>query len=477
MTRRTAWILGALGLLAAMMAVEWAALRDYYSPSAAASIECRAVNAGTRVTAEDVRVLVYPTGQPWNLVAEGHSGVPLAVPPGTYDVRLLLVASADQQSEWFREVEVDTGEQVVREAVFDAGELHVEHPTSNGSLAGQLVVYVFLPENHNEIITSIRSGDSAVLAAGTYDLRAVLSRESEERGVTWLRGVEVDAGGVANPEIPFHRGRLLVTARNAGEILPNEAVTMTVFAAGDSQEEVIDWGRAGTPMSLEQGRYDVELTFALSNDRASRWLRGLEIVQGETLEQTVEFASGSVLVDAVLTGGEALREFEVYVYYYKAGDHREPVSYTPAGEAAVLESALYDVRIHFFRSHDQPDAWLRDVAVEAGKRVSYTAAFPSGRLLVRAYDADRRELIGDDVFLYVHGVRAPGTRSHPIALARSGEELILTAGKYDVRLVDTRAPDRARWLRGVAVEAGERSEHSVSLDTAPRDQRATEPSP
>jgi hypothetical protein len=40
-----------------------------------------------------------------------------------------------------------------------------------------------------------------------------------------------------------------------------------------------------------------------------------------------------------------------------------------------------------------------------------------------------------------------------------------------------RAPDRARWLRGVAVEAGERSERSVSLDTAPRDQRATEPSP
>jgi hypothetical protein len=58
-------------------------------------------------------------------------------------------------------------------------------------------------------------------------------------------------------------------------------------------------------------------------------------------------------------------------------------------------------------------------------------------------------------------------RSRPIAVARTGEELILTGGKYDLRLEDTRPPGRAKWLRGVAVEPGERNELSVSLGVIP----------
>jgi hypothetical protein len=65
------------------------------------------------------------------------------------------------------------------------------------------------------------------------------------------------------------------------------------------------------------------------------------------------------------------------------------VTYTPAGETATLEAGSYDVRVHFFRSHDRPDAWFRDIMVEAGKQVQYTATFRSGRLLVRALDSDR----------------------------------------------------------------------------------------
>lgn len=455
-------MLGALAILA--FAGEWALLRDFYSQSHLASIECRAVNAGVSLAPADVRVLVYPADRPWELVAEGHIGEQLLVTPGTYDLRLLLVGSGDHQSRSFRDVEVGRGARVVREAVFASGELSVSKPVSTEPEPEQLVVYVFSPEDHDQIITSMHGGKAAVLAAGTYDVRAVLSRESEERGVKWLEGVQVEAGVHTKRDVRFERGGLLVTARNAGQPLESEAVTMTVFAAGDAQEEVLDWGRSGARSSLERGRYDVEVTFALSNDKPSRWLRGLEIVEGETLERSVEFASGNVLVDAEVAGGEPMGEFDVYVYYYRAGDHREPVAYTPAGEAAVLESGLYDARVHFFRSHDRPDAWIRGIAVEAGKQVSYTAAFQSGKLLVRAYDASRQEFFGDDVFLYVHDVHAPNIRSRPILVARSGQELILTAGKYDLHLVDTRSPGRGQWLRGVAVEPGKRNELSVTLE-------------
>jgi hypothetical protein len=468
MTRKTAGLLGMLALL--LLVCEWVVLRSIYGRSPLASVECRATNAGVGLAPEQVRVFVYPTGRPWELVAEGHIQETLLVPPGRYDLRLLLVASADQQSEWFREVELSEGDLVVKKAVFSAGELSITSPRSTGSEAGQLIVYVFSTENHDQIITSIRSPGTVVLAEGTYDLRAVLSLESEERGVIWLRGVQLEAGAQTAREVQFQRGRLLVDARNAGETLPSEAVSLTVYAAGDHQEEVVDWGRAGVPLSLERGRYDAQLTFALSNDRPSRWLRGLEIVENETLEQGVEFSSGSVLVDAEMTGGERLRDFQVYVYFYPAGDHREPVAYTPAGQAVVLESGLYDLRVHFFRSHDQPDVWFRRVTVQPGPQAKYTATFPSGRLLVRAYDQDRRELIGDDIFLYVHDTHdshALGGRSRPIAVARSGQELILTAGEYDVRLEDTRAPGRVEWLRRVLVQPGERNELSVSFARLP----------
>jgi hypothetical protein len=453
-------LLSALGVV--LLVAEFVLVRDYYDESGLASVECRATNAGVSLEREQVRVFVYPVGRPSDLVAEGSIGDPLEVAPGRYDIRLLLVASADQQSEWFRDVGLDQGDRLIKVADFASGVLSVTSGTETDSQAGPVVVYfVFSPDNHDRIITSIRPGVEAVLAAGAYDLRAVYTLESEEKGVEWLHDVHVEAGVHTTREILFHRGSLLVRARNAGESLPNQAVSMTVYRADDDQKEVVERGRAGVPLSLEPGNYDVQLTFELSNDKPSRWLRGLEIAENETLERGVEFTSGNVRVDAELTGGEVLADYAVYVYYYHAGDHREPVAYTPAGEATVLESGIYDVRVHFFRSHDQPDAWFRKIAVEAGKQVKYTATFASGRLLVRVYDLDQRELIGDDVFLYLHGLDAAGRRSRAIAVARSGEEIIVTKGKYDLRLVDTRVSDRTEWLLGIKVEPGERNELSL----------------
>jgi len=469
MSKQTAWLIGALVL--AVLVGEWAALRHYYGRSLLASVECRATNAGSSLAAEAVRVLVYPSDRPWELVAEGSIEEALPVPPGRYDIRLLLEASADQQSEWIRDVELAAGDRYAGNADFSAGELSITSPLPSDSVATQLVVYVFATEDHDQIITSLRPSEAALLSSGAYDLRAVLSQDSEERGVVWLEGVRIEPGARTTRELRFRRGGLIARARNAGEMLSSEAVALTVHAAGDEQEEVVDLGRAGARLSLPPGRYDVHATFVLSNDGASRWLRGLEIIEGETLEQVVDFSSGNIVVDAELSGGERLDEFEVYVYYYRAGVHREPVTYTPAGETATLEAGSYDVRVHFFRSHDRPDAWFRGITVEAGKQVQYTATFRSGRLLVRVLDSDSQELTGDDLFLYVHDAAATGGSSRPIVVARSGEELILSEGRYDLRLEDTRSPGRSRWLKGVRVEPGERNELAISMSAA------AEPSP
>src|SRR2546426_4626300 len=84
---------------------------------------------------------------------------------------------------------------------------------------------------------------------------------------------------------------------------------------------------------------------------------GREIREDETREETVEFSSGTVVVNAQMQDGDALANFQASIYYYCTGDHQQPVAFVPAGEPAVLAERRYDVRASFVRSHDRPDLW------------------------------------------------------------------------------------------------------------------------
>jgi hypothetical protein len=247
---------------------------------------------------------------------------------------------------------------------------------------------------------------------------------------------------------------LNVAALNADKPLPSSAVMLNVYRAGDAQQQLLDEGQAGVPLGLALGHYDVKATFTASHDKATRWLRGVEIKDSQTVQPSVEFSSGSVTVSAELKNGQALGDFQVYIYYYPAGEHEQPITYLPAGETAVLSAGRYDVRANFFRSHDQPDIWLRNLLVQPGEGVNRTIVFPSGKLLVRAFEvlnSQRKELIGDNVVLHIHAV---GERIRPIFSARSGEVLVLTAGEYDIRVEDTRRESASNWLENIAVHEG-----------------------
>lgn len=426
-----------------------------------ASLVIHANNAGVRLAPDDGRVYVYTTGSTEHLVAEGTFQQPLAIPRGRYDVRALFSRSRDQQSIWLRDTPLTAGEQAVHKIEFSAGEINIEATVgAEKTKQGQVVVYVFMPNQHDEIITSMGAGEPALLTAGAYDVRVVWAVDSEEKEIRWFHNVQVKVGLQSKLKVPFDRGSLIVHARNAGAPLEPGRVLLTVYRAGDLQEQVLDSGLAGNPLDLATGLYDVRATFTGSHDKPSRWLRGVEIRDGAISEQTVEFSSGMVVVDAEIEGGPALSAFEVYIYYYRVGDHQQVVTYTPAGDTTILESGRYDMRALFFRANDQPDIWRRDFAVNPGATVEHKVSFPSGKLLVRAYDHTGAELIGDNVFIYVYPA---SQRVKPVAVARSGEVLILTAGEYDIRAEDTRTKAQAQWLGGIRLQAGMLSEETVSF--------------
>ena len=89
---------------------------------------------------------------------------------------------------------------------FAAGEIYVEATVGSAeSEAGQVVAYVFRPGEHDEIVTSMGSGEPAVLGAREYDLRVVWSVDSEEKDVRWLPSPRVST--TFAPRIPGARRR------------------------------------------------------------------------------------------------------------------------------------------------------------------------------------------------------------------------------------------------------------------------------
>ena len=60
-------------------------------------------------------------------------------------------------------------------------------------------------------------------------------------------------------------------------------------------------------------------------------------------------------------------------------------------------------------------------------------------------------------------VHAVGERTLPVAKARAGEQIALTAREYDVRVEDTRRPGSEVWGSRITVAAGQLSESSVTI--------------
>ena len=459
MNNRSFLIYGGLFLL--LIAIQVGVLFRADQRRGLARIVCRATNSGIPLHSQDGQVYVHPAFQPEQLVAEGELGEAIEVPAGRYDVRVLYSRSQDQQSVWIEDIGLEEGQRLVREVQFEAGEISVDASVGDKTAeAGQVVVYVLSTQDHDQVITAMGPNEKALLASGPYDLRVVLLAGSEEKEVAWLREAVVKSGIHTRREVAFNRGYLKIKPSNAGQELPSEAVTITVYRAGDRQEQVIDSSRADSTLSLAVGRYDAKVMFSGSSDQPIRWLKDLEVGKNQTLEEQVDFSSGKIQVESEIRNGGRVGEFEVYVYYYRVNDYQQPVAYTTAGETVTLESGRYDVRASFFRSHDQPDLWIRNLFLGPGKIVKRTLYFASGRLVVRAYDNSGSELVGDNVFVYVY---AAGEWKRPLASARGGEMIVLTEGLYDIRAQDTRTESEGEWLYDVRLPAGKVTEQSVSF--------------
>jgi hypothetical protein len=154
------------------------------------------------------------------------------------------------------------------------------------------------------------------------------------------------------------------------------------------------------------------------------------------------------------------------VAVYRPGEHEAPVWEGLAGETYALEPGDYDVLVEYFGQK----YWHRGVAL-AGGEASFK--LPMGTLAVDVRSSRGDRLTGE-VALYPPGE----TDDPPLMQGETFEGLAVLAGTYDVRVM---VQGRERWLRDVAVEAGDREERTLlepvgylSVDVVDQDGEALE---
>jgi len=261
------------------------------------------------------------------------------------------------------------------------------------------------------------AGETVKLKAGSYDVRVVRTVATREKQVRWLEGIDIEQGRLRQLAVAFERGLLLVDASNQGQPIPSGQGTVTLFEAGDETEQIVETGSVNVPIYLPTGTYDLRVVYQASNDRPAREAESVTIVDGESQVVSVEFNSGDVVVHASTATGQPLAGYEAYIYLYQRDDlyrrdnHRSAIAYVPAGQLLRVSAGRYDIRANLFRSADQPDQWLRDVAVIANQSVELEAIFQVGDVIVRVFDQQGREQTGDEYTVNIH---PPGNRSRPV---------------------------------------------------------------
>ena len=420
--------------------IGWALVQMFSVPRNMAELEVRVENANLSLRGEEFVVQVFDAASGM-LAGEGggSNATVLALAPGEYDLHVTVPGVWPHQVSTRQGLAVPGGRRTRADFDFSYGELELEVQLQQQSdarpdNAAVVKVQVFSEPRGDVPEIGFVAGEAVKLAAGRYDLRVVRTVETREKQVRWLEGIDIEPGRRRHVVVAFERGWLRVDATNAGKGIPTVDGTVTVFAAGDDSQRILETGALNVPISLATGTYDLRVTYNASNDRPVREARSIAIVDGEIHSVPIEFNSGQLIVHARTGTGERLAEYEAYTYLYRRADHRSAIAYVRAGRPMRISAGRYDVRVNLFRSADRPDVWLRDIAVVANETVEFETTFEVGDIVVRVIGKNGREQTGDEYAITIHPL---GDRDRAIHRMQIGKRTRLSAGPVELQVENT----------------------------------------
>ena len=257
----------------------------------------------------------------------------------------------------------------------------------------------------------------------------------------WAVAILIGAGGARQALAADVEMRIVVT--NGGQEVPDKA-RYEVHPAGKHDGPVVRWAGAGSPVTVPEGDYDVDVIFQDGAAEKSLWLDNQHIAAGFT--KTVEIALPVASVIYHLANDGAPDDGKARVELHKAGKHDSPtVVWSGSDREMRVPEGIYDVQAIYQDGAAGKDVWL-DGQTFAGKveksfDFGVKVASVTYHLTVNGAPDDGKARVE---------LHAAGKHDGPvIAWAGSDHEMRVPDGAYDVQAIfGDGAVNRVQWFDG-----------------------------
>ncbi len=283
----------------------------------------------------------------------------VTVEPGTYDI-VCAYPSVPQQTRTVAGVSVDAG--MTKEVPVDFGPIGTLDVTVIAGSAPLDSVGILIYQGETELALMSATGRpgrfQSEVVAGEYDLYAVPSIDAYRD--QWAKGVQVPAGGQVQKQITLDAAtRIRINAVMDGK--PTSEVMFYLYPAGQADRYISlqeSQRQAGTfEEYIDSGTYDLLVSPTISGFK-DRWIRGLKVPEGGTLERRVQIGGAGTLRALVRIDGKPTDQAQLYLH--------EP------GESGTYHHVLYNKDRGYYEIEIAEGTWDLEVVPEvAGAKTNW----------------------------------------------------------------------------------------------------------
>jgi len=271
------------------------------------------------------------------------------------------------------------------------------------------------------------------LAAGTYDVSVGFSGSIEStKPSKIIKGVEVTSSSKAEQLVQFDLGSVNLTAidQNGKDAVANFYVRKA--GAEDVVGKLIS-KQSPQMIHLTPGAYDIDAETAEEGvPMLTAQLKGVEIKTGETVEQTLKFLTGKL----VLKAQNVAKQPVPISYKITKPDSSDAIttgSGTLEGATIDLPPGKYDVDVTWTDVQGAPKAKLANIAINGGETLEQLATIVTGSLKLGGKDSQGK-------FAHTeYSIRKAG-ETEELGQAISDEtpiEFLIAPGSYDIVATNT----------------------------------------
>ncbi len=306
------------------------------------------------------------------------------------------------------------------------------------------------------------------LPDGIYDLEVIPMGMKGVESRT-ISAIELKEGVVVEKEVDFSFGELSLKVLSNAKLMD-----AAVKVYKPETEVIIAKGRTYTKSNtnpiifkLSPGVYDVEVNAIKIEGTPSRSLKALEIQSGETLEQLIDFSSGTLKVGALK--GEKFVDARIQVKNPDTGEQvaqgRTYISSKTNPRVFELSPGVYDVIVTAVKITNQPSQEMSGIEIKASETVERTAQFSSGQIKIGAREGEK--FVDALVTITDSKTGEKITQGRTYVSSKSNPKVFdLVPGVYDVKVTAVKVQGKpSEEFNGIEIKGGETIEHTAQFSS------------